>query len=383
MITWQEVLEKEPTDDCRKYADMCCGITVYRQARALIAMLPDDKFRVLSTGYFNGGFTDSPKAVINMSSLGGNLEYQMMVGNRSVVGEYTAECFRKLGFDPADVVAEGTAANMENASVGTLKCGSVPVSVAITAGIRGNGGCAGDPASFDEAKRYMEKNGTIVMIMSVEAELSDSAMLQLMNIMVQAKSCVIQEFQAKSLYSHRIATGSGTDQIAIISRKGATRMESVRIDSDFAIGVVDLVKENLSRAFDWQSAMTPSTQCDAMVQLSRFGIKENLMEDEIRFPNRMRDLVDAKKIVFPDPYVVSVFTAALRIQDAIDAGTVDGREGLVTAKKIVDGALSDILPHTPVYDARLEHTESIPEHMSLILAMLMQYRATVLWEARE
>ena len=382
MMTWKDAVVKESVDDRRKLADFCNGIEVFHQGRALILKLPKN-LHVLSTGTFNGGFTDSPETVVDMGTSGGKLEWEMM-GSREVVYEYTCECFRRLGLDPDKTVSEGTAANMNNASLGSAVSDGIPVSIAITAGIRGNGGCSGDPATFDEAEYYKETNGTIVMLLSVEADLSDTAMLQLMNIMVQAKSCVIQEMQARSLYSPRIATGSGTDQIAIIiDRKSERKLDSVKMDSAFAAGVVKLLKENLFRAFDWQSYMTPSTQAEVLSQISRFGITRGSMEDEIRFPNRMKDLLDAEEIVFHDPFIVSVVTAAARLQDASDAGTVDPASALDTARRMATGALSDILPHSDLFDLRIEDTQTIPEFLSLLVAMLVQYRATKIAEARQ
>ena len=383
MITWEQTVESESLGERTIVGEMCSGITAYRHGRALILKLPDGGFRVLSTGYHNGGFTDSPDAVVNMGTAGGKLEWVMM-GDRETVIAYNNACFARLGLDPEKIVAEGTAANMVNASIGSVISDDIPVSIAITAGINGNGGCAGDPASFDEAERYIEKNGTIIMLLSVGADLSDTAMLQLMNIMVQAKSCVIQEMQAKSLYSHRIATGSGTDQIAIISDKhdGMKAVGDISIDSEFARGVVSLLRENLFRAFEWQANMTPTEQADILVQLSRIGLTMTSIKDEIRFPNRMKDLQEALMELNRDPYLVAMVTAILRIYDSIDAGVMDPAQGLDAAKRMALGALEGRLPENPVYSLRIEDAATIPEFLSLLCAMVIEYRATEIAEGR-
>jgi adenosylcobinamide amidohydrolase len=344
---------------------------------------PNGGFRVLSNGSYNGGFFDSPQALINLGSMGGETEREMMWGSREENLRCTRETFRLMGYDPDRVVAEQTAANMNNASIGTVDADGIKVSVAITAGIRGNGGCAGDPAGFDEAERYYSGHGTIVMLFSVEAEMSDIAMLQLMNLVTQAKSEIIEEMQAKSLYSPRIATGSGTDQIAVMVPKShAKRIDVVDSGSKFAIAVIGMVRKHLSEAFDWQSYMTPSEQCDAMVQLSRFGITGAEMCEDIRFPNRMKDLMDALPLVYHDPYVVAVFTAVLHIQDKINAGLIDGQAGLDVGRKMAVSALEHILPSSDLFTLRIAECRSLPVLLRLLLAMLIQYRATVLSEER-
>lgn len=375
MLTWQEVLETESTDDSRLFAEMCCGIPVYRHGRALILEMPHEGFRVLSNGWHNGGFTDSPKAVINKTSLGGKLEWIMM-GSMDEVRKSTSAYFRKLGYDPDEVVAEGTAAGMDNAAIGSVEAGGIRMSVAITAGIRGNGGCAGDPASYDEGEAHRMKNGTIVVLFVTDASLSDSAMLKVQTVITQAKSSVIEELQAKSLYSHRLATGSGTDQIAVISdRTSGNAIDDFRSDSQFARTLANLVRRELYRAFDMQSWMTLTEQCDAMTQLSRFGITEREMQDEIRSQMRFRDLRTAERETDRDPYVVAMFTSVLRIQDAIDAGLTDPEIGLATAKKITEGTLGDRVPDDPLFRLRAESSETIPELLSFYLAMMIERRA--------
>ena len=55
MISWREYIEAEDTSSRREYGRMCSGITLLRQGRALLAMLPNENFRVLSSGFTNGG----------------------------------------------------------------------------------------------------------------------------------------------------------------------------------------------------------------------------------------------------------------------------------------------------------------------------------------
>ncbi len=381
MLTQERVIEAEFVGDKREYARMCSGVTAYRHGRALIMPLPDDGFRVLSNGYHNGGFMDSPEAVMNLTSLGGSLEWDI-TGSMDEVRNLIDAYIGKLGHDCRRTVSLETAAGMDNASVGTVSADGIDVSVAATAGIRGNGGCAGDPAAYDEAENMKHVSGTINIILIVDAEMSDSAMLKLMTTVTQAKSAVVEEMQAKSLYSHRIATGSGTDQVAVVSRRGNGKVvEDAGTGSAFGRAVCGLVRRCLFDTFDRQSMMNMDEQRDAMVQLSRFGITESVMKDEMRFQVPMKHILDARQSVYRDPRTVAVFTAAMRIQDAIDAGRMDPAVGLDVAKRMVNGTLGDLVIHTELNDLRLEDKDSIPGFLRLFLAMMLELRSSKLLEA--
>ncbi len=80
MLTWREVIEVEDVNNIREFGHMCSNINILRQGRALIMMLPNDGFRALSSGFTNGGFMDSPQAIVNISGMGGKIEYSTMAG---------------------------------------------------------------------------------------------------------------------------------------------------------------------------------------------------------------------------------------------------------------------------------------------------------------
>ena len=152
MLEWSDVFEAEEQGERIKRADMCAGIEVFRQNRSLIIMPPDGDFKCISTGFCNGGFVDSPAAIVNTTSEGGILEYRTMGNSREYHDHCTRLYLNKLGLDPYRTVALGTAAHMDNAAFADgCTSDGIRVSVAMTGGIRGNGGRAGDPATFDEA----------------------------------------------------------------------------------------------------------------------------------------------------------------------------------------------------------------------------------------
>ena len=371
MLEWSDVFEAEEKGERIKRGDMCAGIEVFRQNRSLILIPPDDGFKCISTGYCNGGFVESPTGIVNTTSEGGVLEMSTMGNSREYHDHCTRLYLNKLGLDPYRTVALGTAAHMDNAAFHTATTpGGVTVSVAMTGGIRGNGGRAGDPASFDEAEADREMHGTIVLMMAVDCNLSERAMIELMDVGTEAKSCVIQELQARSLYSHGIATGSGTDQVAVICRsRGEVIDGGTGKDGEIGTAAAECVRHALAETFDLQSYMVPETQCDPYVVLSRYGVTESRIRDEMRFPATMRDLLNARDRLKRDTYLAAVMSAALHVQDRVEHGMTDERDGLELVRTAVSAALPYVKGFSPVMDVRLDACETIPDYLSIVMAL--------------
>ena len=384
MFTWEDILKEEPIDERRKVAEMCCDIEVFRQCRSLI-LIPRSEVRVLAGGHHESSFFQNPMAVTNNSSIGVRVEGCLMGNKLDANDLYTNERQRRIGLDPERTVTFGTAAHMDNAAVTNLVSkGGIKVSAAVTAGIRGNGGRAGDPASFDEAERYFEKPGTIVILLAIDADVPDGAMFQAMLTATQSKSCVIQELMAKSLYSPRIATGSGTDQVGVIVRTGSgTTVNDCGASSDVGVAIAQCVRESLFKAFDLQSGMNLETQCDPFVMLSRFGITAGRIHDEIRFPCTMASLLQAESELHEDAYVAACVSAVLQIADDVRLGKTDCRKGVEAAKRLAYDVLLEPGDLDPVIRKILSYEETVEGCLSMLMAVLLQKRALEIMEAAE
>ena len=371
MLTWEDIIDAEAISSRYEYGRMCSGITVLRQGRALIAMLPHEGFRTLSSGYTNGGYMDSALAVVNITSMGGKAEMTCMAQGLDTYDQVNHRYAEKLGLDPARTVFQGTAANMDNAAiVNGISDDGINVSFAVTAGIRHNGGRAGDPAYFDEASYvYSETPGTIITIMAVDADLSDGAMFQAMLLATEAKSCVIQELQAKSLYSKGIATGSGTDQVVVISNKNSSvKLDSVQKGSELADAIAKNMASALREAFDRQSGMNTETQWDPLMIMSRYGLTVETVREEIRFPARMDELLSALEALRRNGYCTAVLTALMRIGDDISVGLLEEEAGMGLAKDICEQMVLEDTSD-PVVRLRLKDIDNVPDLISYVSAL--------------
>ena len=371
MLTWEDIIDAEDVIGRREFGRLCSGITLLRQGRAMIAMLPHDGFRVLSSGFTNGGYVDSPLAVVNITGMGGKAELTCLEGGMDTYDKVNYRYAEKLGLDADRTVFQATTASMDNAAVSeATSADGIKVAYVVTAGIRHNGGRAGDPASFDEAAAtYKEKSGTIITILAIDADLSDGDMFRAMLMATEAKSCIIQELQAKSLYSKGIATGSGTDQVTVIvNKQSPNKVDGLARDSDLAKALSQCMKDALRAAFDRQTGMNPQTQSDLLLLMSRRGLIPDNIREEVRFPASYDELMGALGQLYGNRYVAAVTTALLNIADDVDNGLIGEKDGTDVARRICEGLILDEVDD-PVVRLRLDDADNPDDLLSYVSAL--------------
>ena len=371
MPTWEEIIDAELTNDRKEGGRMCSGIAVLRQGRAQLFMLPNDGFRTLSSGFTNGGFMDGPLAVVNISGMGGKAEADYMSEGLDTCDKVSMAYAEKLGLNPERVVFQTTSASMDNAVIGDkITSGGIDVSVSITAGIKHNAGRSGDPAVYDESEAGTRGiSGTVIMILAIDADLSDAAMLQAMLLATEAKSCVIQEMQVRSRYSQGLATGSGTDQVVIISNKSSSeKIETLDRTSSMARSISDVISDNLRTAFAKQSGMVPASQWEPLEQLARIGVDADRIRMEMCFDATMRELEQAVERLRTDRFTTTLASAVINIHDDIARGLATQEEGMALAKDICTKSILEE-NSDPVVALRLRDMETIPDLLSYVAAL--------------
>ncbi|HHE31501.1 MAG TPA: adenosylcobinamide amidohydrolase [Chlorobaculum parvum] len=244
--------------------------------------------RVVSTCRVHGGLRDDLDGVFNHQSCepAGHRRKDL----KSIVAEperyHQGLCER---YGVAELSASlGTAANMNHAAIATRSFRDLSVTVICTGGVEGNAGRAGDPASVWEGeegfepldKKGEEPPGTINMILLINRELSHGAMVRSIVTATEAKSAVLQELAVSSRYSEGLATGTGTDQIAVVCALGGSRPltstgKHSKLGELIAQAVIDALRDTLSR----QNSLTPQSQRSVWEHIRRFGAKrEEVME---------------------------------------------------------------------------------------------------------
>jgi len=117
-----------------------------------------------------------------------------------------------------------TAASMNSLRVVECREQGVDLAVLVTTGLD-NARRAGDRAEHRLIGEATTKVGTINLIAMTSAQLSPAAMVEAQIVMTEAKAAVMQEFVVSSPVSGKIATGTGTDAIAVVNGGGPVRID--------------------------------------------------------------------------------------------------------------------------------------------------------------
>ncbi|TVR66094.1 MAG: hypothetical protein EA420_02115 [Candidatus Competibacteraceae bacterium] len=202
---------------------------LHRQGRFLAAAFKRPH-RVLSTCRINGGLREDLTHIANHQSCEGVAH---AARHRSVVGlgpeaGHAAAC-AEAELPPATTALMSTAANMQCAVVARAAHAELTVQVVATAGVLGNATRAGDPAGWHElpsGSARVERSvtdtppaeagsGTIVTLAFVNQPCTPACLVKAATMVTEGKSTAVLDLRMPSLQSPGLATGTGTDQLAI------------------------------------------------------------------------------------------------------------------------------------------------------------------------
>ncbi|MFA5268126.1 MAG: adenosylcobinamide amidohydrolase [Methanoregula sp.] len=249
------------------------GETLERTDDAVVIRFPGRR-NVLSTSWMNGGYHEDLVSVFNHQI---SLEAcdTCHAGNGSVQ-QYLDGVARNLGLDPETATGLITRAEMKNTAIVTESFRELTVTAVVTAGIEKNGGRAGDPASFCENGETVEPvGGTINTILLINADLPEYAMIRAVMTAAEAKAAALQQLMARSIYSTGIATGSGTDMIVIVADPcSSRRLTNTGKHSKLGELIGRAVIRATTAALERETGLSPASQCDVLVRLSRFRVTE-------------------------------------------------------------------------------------------------------------
>nr|WP_319539837.1 adenosylcobinamide amidohydrolase [uncultured Methanospirillum sp.] len=322
-----------------------CGEEIYRNEDTIVVRLPKNR-NAITTSYVNGGYKENLQAVFNHEPkpTKGHCAHDLEGGS---VEAYIRIHAGRLGLDPDRVAAMMTAAKMRNASINTRSFRNLEVTAIVTAGIEVNGGRAGDPASWhEEDGKTVYVGGTINTIILVNCHLPAHTLARVIMTATEAKTVTIQELMAPSRYSTGIATGSGTDQISVISNMDSPNTITwAGKHSKLGELVATCIIEATKQALFLQTNISPDSQRDMLVRLGRFGVNEDQywacassLEGENKRDIFIRNLRDFSR----DPCVVAITASVLHIMDEITWQLIPEQSGKITASammKVLPGML--------------------------------------------
>lgn len=166
--------------------------------------------RVLSSAVLNGGAVQAD----HLLNLKVDKDCSPMEPPEKTLAAYCAEA----GWH-GTTVGMMTAASMNSLRIAQESVDGIDLAVLATSGLS-NPRRAGDRAECREMILQAEPVGTINSMVITSAALTDAAMVEALMILTEAKAAVLQDANIRSPVSSGIATGTGTDALAVVSGHG-------------------------------------------------------------------------------------------------------------------------------------------------------------------
>lgn len=330
---------------------------------------------VLSTSQINGGQSDRIRYLLNHQSCEGKGH----TGMHHDVHQLGHDAYHKAvcaeaGLPPEATAMMGTAANMQYASSRTETFEEVTVRAISTAGVQGNAGRAGDPATWHEGgngyKSVHALPGTINVFLLFDWPLTPAALACAVATMTEAKSAVLQELAIGSRYSPHLATGTGTDQFCLAApleaRPSDAGARAARKPKTWAgkhskLGEIlaKAVMDSIREALRWQNGLEPSRTRHLGHALGRFGLDENRLSEMMgkHLDEKDRALLAANfQAVLHEPQIAGAAYALAAVQDRITFGTLPagiGQELLANQAALMAAAMAARTEAYPGFRASL------------------------------
>lgn len=305
------------------------GFRLARNGRFLVVelLLPH---AVLSTSVRNGGRQDALRYLVNHQSCegAGHVERYETI---STMGQ---ECYHDsacagAGLDPATVAMMGTAANMNYAGIVDAAHEGLCVTAVVTAGVRGNAACAGDPSGWYETGGEWKKvpvAGTINTMLLVNQPMTEGALARAVVTMTEAKSAALRRLAVRSRYSPDEATGTGTDQYCLAAvNTGARALTASGQHVMLGELIGRAVRDATLEALRWQNGLEPSETRGLFHALGWAGLREATFLDDMagRLTERELELLrqNAKSVIY-EPLVAASAYAMAAVLDRVRYGTL-------------------------------------------------------------
>ena len=320
------------------------------------------------SSWLNGGYNEDLSAVFNHQLSQENIDKYGDGGILDFLKDLSTDFYNGLDLRSDKLSGLITSADMNSYSIACEKYRDIEVIAITTAGARVNAVSAGDIASYYEINadyRYdleedgsngqnnnqnPNKPGTINTILLINTKLDESSLLLAEMIAVEAKAVALRDLMVSSNYSNEIATGTGTDGIAIFSNMESENFTD-NVSKHAKIGeligkvVIDSIKEALAK-LQW---LTPTYQLNALVRLDRFQYnlddfynnylpKHMKMEDE----DDKREFIASLISISKNPELVSYVSLIIHLLDQYRYCLLSKKTVLKASNSILENQLNRI-----------------------------------------
>ncbi|CCK82363.1 predicted adenosylcobinamide amidohydrolase [Desulfobacula toluolica Tol2] len=285
--------------------------------------------RVISTCRVNGGLRDDISVLLNHQSC--EPCNHMGAHTKKITQEpeaYLEQICTREGLDWRYCACLGTAANMNYAAIYKEQFQNLWVMAVATGGVEANAGRAGDDAHYyekDGAWVHVDDigktptPGTINIMIFINKPLNCGSMARAIVTATEAKTAVLQELAVNSRYSDGLATGTGTDQIAVAARlTDEPELTSAGKHTKLGELIGKAVKKAVRKTLCLQNRLSPEGQRSVKIHIERFGtdkkemiqgICSHLNDDLARLA---KDNIDS---INRDPLIVAAVAALVHLRD--------------------------------------------------------------------
>jgi adenosylcobinamide amidohydrolase len=288
--------------------------------------------------------------------------------------EYRRLISERHGLPAIRCATLGTAANMNNVAIVHASFRELEVVAICTGGVETNAGRAGDPASYYQVDGRFEmldreapevSPGTINTMVLINRELEPGVMVSAVITATEAKTAALQELGVPSRYSDGLATGTGTDQIAVAARLGTgTPLFDAGKHSKLGELIGRTVHDAVRQALAAQNGLTPLRRCSALAHIERLGADKDAMcagigvflsgEEKRLFEQNFSSING-------DPPTVAAVAALVHLRDKFVWGILPESclpEVMSSYGAQVSAAVSDKYSRLQVYRERLSQEET-------------------------
>ena len=309
----------------------------------------------------NGGYNEDLSAVFNHQLSQENIDKYEEGGILGFLKDLSSNFYNDLNLRSDKISGLITSADMDYYSIACEKYRDIEVMAIATAGVRVNAVSAGDKASYyeindeydfdineDDGNGFSNKPGTINIILLFNSRLSESSLLLAEMIATEAKTVALRDLMAASNYSNDIATGTGTDGIAIFSNLDSeNRIENMSTHAKIGELIANVVKTAIKESLAKLQWLTPSYQLNALVRLDRYqydldDFYENFLTDFVDIKNEedKKAFIVSLIKVSKNPELVANVSLIIHLLDQYRYGLLSKKTVLKVSNSILENQLN-------------------------------------------
>ncbi len=376
--------------------------TLHRQGRYLLTAFTRPH-RVLSTCRVNGGLREDLTHLVNHQSCEGVGHTADLNRTQCLdLDDYHVQACLAGRVSPTTTALMGTAANMQCAVLARAAHADLTVTVVATAGVLGNATRAGDPAHWhehtegsqpvshpddplDPNREHPEppsagaNAGTIVTLVFINQPCTPACLVRAATLVTEGKSAAVLDLRMPSLQSPGLATGTGTDQLAIaapLARAGEWERHWAGGHNTLGELLGRATHEAVTRCLLLQNGVCPELRRSICGALGRFGCDEAALRAsaQAELSSPIATLFERNLLaLIHDPQSAAVAFAMAEIVDLARIGVLHAeiaREAILNQAALLAAAVALTPERFADFRERLQTQADLPPGRLAALAVV-------------